>query len=389
MELLRINKGSKIFLTLILILVIGFITIIIVKDKKPEVSSLVLYPDLTKHPIYSNYNFIQSDSVINIGYQPSYLPTGIIFEVIKRDNILKKAVAESQKHIEYFPFLKGADVNFFLQKKILDAAVGGDMPALSAASSMDIVIPVIIQKGNISMVSSGPMLSDDLRGKRIAFPSGSISHYFILELLNSAGIAENDVKLIPIDISSLATALHQNDIDLYSSWEPNVSSDKKRHPDSYITYQKITNGYLYFSKTFVNNNPEEVVHILAAVIRSINWLKSDRDNLLLASEWNIADIEKLTGKRMVLKTTEIADLAMKDILGYYSKYSIVVSDDDVLLNHSLHKEYEFMAALNNNTENNNWEKVAISFDNNLITEILKHPTKFRLYDYDYSVNDLK
>lgn len=387
MNLLPINKGLKFFLISIFILFIGIFILFLSKKKEPVISSVELSPELFTHPVYSNYEFNRNDSVINIGIQPMYLPTGIILEVIKRDNILNKALSASGKQLKYYSFLKGADINFFLQQKSLDGGVGGDMPALSVSSSFDVVIPVIIQKGNAAIVSAKPMLTNELKRKRIAYPYGSISHYFILELMQSAGIAENMVRLIPMDVSSMSKALHNNEIDLFSAWEPNVSSALKQYPGFFITYQKITTGYLYFSKTFVQKNPKIVNHILAAVIRSISWMKSDRENLLLACEWNIMEMEKLTGEKSILNAAEIANLALKDILGYRSKYSIVINADDIRINSSLHKEYEFIAALNEEMKSNSWEQIMKSFDYNLINEILGHPKDFQLNEYDYVLNN--
>ena len=182
----------------------------------------------------------------------------------------------------------------------------------------------------------------------------------------------------------MAKALHNNEIDLFSAWEPTVIEALKQYPEYYITYQKITTGYLYFSKAFVQKNPEIVNHILAAVIRSISWMKSDRENLRLACEWNLKAMEELTGDKSNLNAEEIADVALKDILRYHSKSSIVLNDEELRINSSLHKEYDFLRALSGKTKNSNWEQVAKSFDNDLMKEILSHPQVFHLNDYDYN-----
>jgi sulfonate transport system substrate-binding protein len=377
------NKRTRPLLIFIIILLIGLFILFLINKKASELS-IVAPPELQDHPIYSQYEMKRNDSLINIGIQPLYLPTGIILELMKRDNILNRALSASGKEINYYSFLKGADVNFFLQKELLDGGVGGDMPALSASSSFDVLIPVIIQKGNASIVSVGPMLTNDLKGKRIAYPYGSISHYYILDLLHSSGIPENRVSLIPMEVSAMAKALHNNEIDLFSAWEPTVIEALKQYPEYYITYQKITTGYLYFSKAFVQKNPEIVNHILAAVIRSISWMKSDRENLRLACEWNLKAMEELTGDKSNLNAEEIADVALKDILRYHSKSSIVLNDEELRINSSLHKEYDFLRALSGKTKNSNWEQVAKSFDNDLMKEILSHPQVFHLNDYDYN-----
>lgn len=385
MILNRINKLTKIIITLILILVIGTLIVILVIKKDIQPSSVQSYPELVNHPIYSNYNFNQNDSIINIGIQPMYLPTGIIMEVVKRDKILNETLANFGKRINYYPFLKGADVNFFIKQKMIDGGVGGDMPALSIASDFEIVIPIILQKGNVSIVSNKPMLSDDIVGKRIAYPYGSISHYFLLELMRSAGITEHKVDMVPMEVSSMALALHNKEIDLFTAWEPIVESAIKQYPDFNVTFKQITTGYLYFSEVYVNENPTIVNHILAAVIRSISWLKSNNDNLLIACGWNLETIEDLTGKGNILNAEEILSLAKEDLIGYHSKYSIVIKDKYLKTNSSLYNEYEFLRALEKDSMDYNWKKVKKSFDNNMVNEILEHPDIFRLNEYDYKI----
>ena len=76
--------------------------------------------NLLKHPIYSRYVFDNTEKVINIGVQPLYLPTGLISEAMERDTVLQKALQDFGVEVRYYPFLKGDDVNFFLQNKDLD-----------------------------------------------------------------------------------------------------------------------------------------------------------------------------------------------------------------------------------------------------------------------------
>lgn len=387
MRLLPIKKQALIILSSVLILLIGTLIVFISIKKEAPQSSVVSTPDLVNHPIYSNYKLDLNDSVINIGIQPLYLPTGIIMEVVKRDKILNKTLVSLGKKIEYFSFLKGADVNFFLLKGALDGGVGGAMPALSASLTSDVIIPIIIQKGNISIVADKPMLTNDLKRKKIGYAHGSISHFFILELLYSGGFTEEMVSLIPMAISEMADALHNKEIDLYSSWEPNVAADYKKHPDSYVTFKKITNGYLYFSADFVHQNTKIVNHMLAALLRAITWMKSDRDNLLLACDWNLQEMEKLTGGKSILNAEEMADLALKDILGYLSIYESVISEEEFQYNSSLHKEFDFLLQVRKKEGDFDWEHTINSLNNDLIIEILEHPKVFQLYNYNYEIGE--
>lgn len=383
MRLQNLNTRNKLLLSSLIIIGITLLIYFLSTKQEMRMSPLGQPTNLPNHPIYSQYIYTQNDTTINIGFQPLYLPTGIIFEVIKRDRILQNALKRLGKKIAYFPYIKGADINFFLKQKELVAGVGGDMPALSASSEFDIIIPVILQKGNVSIVSSRPMLTNDMKGKRIAYPFGSISHYFLLDQLHDAGIKDNEVTLIPMDVRFMADALHNNKIDLFSAWEPIVASALKQYPKFFMTYRRISTGYLYFSRKFAVNNPKAVNYILASVIRAFTWMKRDRRNLLLACQWNLTEMEKLTGGKDILDTEEIADLALKDILGYNSKFSIVINENDTQINSPLHQEFRFLKGLNKVPASSRWDKVSKSFDRNLILKIFKQPKKYNLNKFDY------
>lgn len=73
-------------------------------------------PDYSDHPVYSAYDFSTADSVINIGLQPLYLPTSLIFEAVKHDSILHANMTNLGLELRFFDFLKGNDLNFYMQR---------------------------------------------------------------------------------------------------------------------------------------------------------------------------------------------------------------------------------------------------------------------------------
>ena len=177
-------------------------------------------PDLSDHPVYRDYHFGKADHVIDFGTQPVWLPTCMISETMRRDVLLKKALAEQGLEIQFHSFLKGADVNYFLARGDLEVGIGGDMPALSAAANSGVHIVALTQQGFCSIVAREDMLMKELRGKRIAYAFGSNAHYALLQSLASAGLRERDVRLIPLDVTEMPDALADGTINAFSAWEP-------------------------------------------------------------------------------------------------------------------------------------------------------------------------
>ncbi len=369
-----------------LVLVTAAIFLIIaalIKTGKDKPASVISLADLSRHPIYSTYRFDNTDNVVNIGTQPFYMPTGLITETMKHDVILKEAMKEHDVEVRFFPFLKGHDVNFFMLRGDLDAGVGGDMPAISLASDMDIIIPALIQQGFVSIVASRHMLVNELRGKRIGYAYGSNAHYTLLNTLSAEGLDESMVDLIPMEVSEMPEALFKGRIDAFSAWEPAPSITLISYPDKVIIHRSLSTGYLYFNKTLYDNHPDIMRLILAAEIRALRWIQADRQNLLKASQWTIDESGRLTDMNMVLSENKIAGLAMKDITG--RAFPPVIPESDLAQSGRIYKEFIFLNGLGKIPHSGNWEKVRDSFDLQILKSVLAEPAAYRLNEFIYDV----
>ena len=376
---MQIRISKPIIISILVLITIAFYSIyrMDLLQQNPESDKT----DSTLHPVYSEYNFDQAENVIKIGIQPLYHPTGLIFEVVRRDKILEQVLAKSGFTIEYYNFFKGDDVNYFLNINQLNAGVGGDMPAISAASKFAVTVPVMVQKGFDSIITRKLMVVRYLRGKKIGFPFGSISHYTLLNTLYSSGLSEADVDLIPMEVNKLSEALFNKQIDAFCAWEPAASEALNQHPEFFRNFQNTTSGFMYFKSDFSNKHPAETKHIIAAVLRAIRWLKSDMENLLIACKWNMESSESFTEKKSVLTAEELANLALLDILQLYGVPTL--DPIDMEPNGKLYKEFQFLRNLNKIPAETEWVKVKNSFNVQLLKDILTNRQQFMVDEYDY------
>lgn len=339
-------------------------------------------PDYSNHPIYGKYEFGDTDNTIDIGVQPLYLPTGIITETIRRDEILRDSLSKLGLNLRLHPFLKGDDVNFFLRRGDLEGGIGGDMPALTAAGTLDVVIPALIQQGFCAVVAEHPMLMEELRGKRIGYAFGSSAHYSLLNSLALAELTESDVTLVSMDATEMPLALREGRIDAFSAWEPTPTLALASDENAVVIHRSLSSGYLYFTKAFSEKHPEALREIVAAEIRALAWLQIDKVNLLKASAWDIAADEAIAGGPMLLTAQRNAELAKVDILGLGS--IPYIPETSLAPQGRLHREYEFLRALNKLPRSAHWDKVRSSFDRTIIEEIVSEGRRYRLDEFDYS-----
>jgi hypothetical protein len=339
--------------------------------------------DLSSHSIYSNYNFDRSGKVISFGVQPLYMPTGLIIEVIKRDHLLKHDLSSLDLELQFFSFLKGKDVNFFMLRNDISVGVGGDMPTLTLAVRGDIIIPALIQNGPVSIVTRKHMLLTDLRGKKIGYASGSNAHYVLLDFLSTVGLLEQDVKLVSLEVNMMVEALRNGEIDAFAAWEPTPQLGKIQY--SFVKgHQSFSSGFLYFDRNFFSNFPEALNRIIASEIRAINWIKSSKENLTQASKWAIKSAERLSGKKSLLSDKEYVFLAEQDILNRYSTKPYDINKSYLKNNGLLHNEFQFLKDLGILPPGAKWEKVKNSFNLKIVQKIIQENEKFKLQEFDYN-----
>ncbi len=343
----------------------------------PPSSSL----ELSKHPVYSKYQFNNTDNVINLGTQPLYMPTGLITEVMKRDVILRKTLKKLGMEIRFYSFLKGSDVNHFLKSGDLDAGIGGDMPAIIAAATLDVYIPILVQQGFLSIMADRHMLIKELRGKRIAYAYGSNAHYALLNALVSGGIDESQVKLIPMDVIEMPVALNSGKIDAFSAWEPTPFMTLKKFKKAVTIHRSLSSGYMYFLKNFSYRYPDVVHEILAGELRAVRWMQTSRQNLMQAGKWFLQESNELSGTNLDLSLDEIAKLAMEDIIRMSSIPSI--PENYLKENGALKREFEFLEKVDRIPSSVNWEKVRNSFDNSFLEDVVASPEKYHLNEFKF------
>ena len=355
----------------------------LLKTCKAEDQSIVKAQDLSHHPVYSKYKFSNAENVINLGVQPLYSPTGFITEVMKRDAVLRKNLSALGMEVRFYAFFKGGDVNWFLRKGNIDVGIGGDMPAITAAATMDTVIPALIQQGFTSVVANRSMLIRELRGKKIGYAFGSNAHYALLKALSSGRLSEDQVKLISMDVNEMPEALQSGKVTAFSAWEPTPAITLMKYPENVVIHRYLSSGYIYFTKIFSDKYPEVVRQIVAAEIRALRWMQSSRENLLKASEWALQASERLTMQKVELSVEENASLAEDDILGITS--APIIPQNDLRQNGSLFTEFEFLKALNQIPASANWKKVRGSFDLQIMIDVVTHSKEYKLNEFNYDI----
>lgn len=160
---------------------------------------------------------------VRLGYQE--IPNGDL--VVKDAGVLETCLPKAK--ITWSKFASGATVIQAFGSNSLDLGLLGSAAAARALSApLNIGMKAVWVHDVIgaaeSLAVKDPAITTvaGLRGKRIAVPFASTSHYSLLAALTAAGI-ERDVQLINMQPDAIAAAWRGGDIDAAFIWEPTLS----------------------------------------------------------------------------------------------------------------------------------------------------------------------
>lgn len=155
-----------------------------------------------------------------IGFGPAYVG-------VERGLFEKEGVRVEIKRIEETGQLRAA-----LLSKQVDAIIGtADSLASGAAAGLPakVVLQVDESFGSDALVvGEGIRSIQDMRGKQVAFAQGLPSHFFLLTVLDEAGMAAADIKPVYMEAPEAGAAFVAERVDAAVTWEPWVSQALKR-----------------------------------------------------------------------------------------------------------------------------------------------------------------
>lgn len=264
--------------------------------------------------VYAAYQFDRSPEALNIGVQPLWIPTCVLWEVMARDQRLQADLRQAGCRLTAHAFFKGRDMNGFLRDGRLQGGMIGDLPALKAASEFDVRIVSLIQQGPCSVIAREAMPLEQLRGRPVGYAPGSNAHYTLVRILGKHNMNPSDVQLVPMDVIEMAGALAERRIDAFSAWEPTPTLARLNHPSFEVLEQEEARGYLCFTGQFAQKRPETTRALVASEIRALRWLRRNDRNLYIASGWARDRAVAFAGGELPLTAYDFLRLARRDLL---------------------------------------------------------------------------
>ncbi|MEU6243414.1 ABC transporter substrate-binding protein [Streptomyces sp. NPDC047024] len=226
---------------------------------------------------------------LRIGYFA--FPSGDL--LVKHRKLLEKALPGYS--VSWVKFDSGASVNQAFLGKSLDIAALGSSPfarGISGSSPIPYKVAFVLDVAgeNEALVARRKLGIKDvagLKGRTVATPFASTSHYSLLAALDKAGLKASDVKLVDLQPQAILAAWQRGDIDAAYVWLPTL--DELRKTGTQLTSSKEigaggkpTLDLAVVSDDLIARDPKVVDAWRKAEAEALRLLKSDPDGSVRA-----------------------------------------------------------------------------------------------------------
>lgn len=182
---------------------------------------------------------------------------------------------------------------------------------------------LVVQKdGNINHIK-------ELKGKVVATPFSSTSHYSLLKAIEDEGLHSTDMTILDMNTEDIIAAWGRGDLDGAYTWEPTLSVIKETGRVLVDSEKMANRGYMtanieLVNKDFSDKYPELVEGYLESLAKAVNLYNTDPDTAINSCsqhlEIDYEDAKKqVEGSRWLTANEQISSdyLGTEDSIGKF------------------------------------------------------------------------
>jgi len=280
-------------------------------------------------------------AVLRIGAQPFPLYSSIY--VAKELGFLDEELKAIGASYVWSEFKSGPLVNEAVAAGTQDIGFMADQPAIIARSSgIDIEIIANVAYGEKALAVLVPVDSKitspkDLKGKKVAYVTGSYAQHLLALVLNGAGLSFGDIESVSLAASDQPLALQGGQVDAIVVWEQYISILENRGTAKVLidgTGIKRGNMVTYAIVDYAKKHPLVIEAYIKACKRASDFIESDPTKAAEAIAGNFG-IDAVTMKRILSKFQFSPAITKEDIdeIGKVKDYilaeKIIQNDIDI------------------------------------------------------------
>lgn len=258
------------------------------------------------------------------GGMPSEIKIG--YQVSASAELLAKALGLAEKaftdtKVQYISFDSGRDVNTAMASGGIDVGlIGSVLVAVGIAQKMPYqpyFIHSVIGEAEALVVKKDINSISDIRGRTIAVPFGSTTHFSFLSLLKLENIPEKELKVLDLQPQNMVAAWQRGDIDGGYIWYPHLPKLAEDGGKTLVTSADmakkgvVTADLGVVRKEFADKYPDAVKKYVEALDEAVKFYRKSPEEAgkQISKELGISPEESLQAmnKLIWLTSEEQAD----------------------------------------------------------------------------------
>jgi taurine transport system substrate-binding protein len=242
--------------------------------------------------------------------EPTELKVG--FQVVPNAEVLAKALKLVEKRmpntkVRWLSFDSGRDVNTAMAANGIDLGESGSVPTSTGIAQKlpyQVYFIQYLVGDNEALVvrkSGTAKTLVDVKGKKIAVPFGSTSHFSFLSALKQQGIKESELKIIDMQPPDMLAAWQRGDIDGGFVWQPTLAKMINSGGRVMVTAKTlaakgiVTADLALVHKNLLNQYPEAVTQYVSAMNEAVQFYRDKPEEAAkaIAPELGLSPAESL------------------------------------------------------------------------------------------------
>lgn len=154
---------------------------------------------------------------LNVAYMPNY---GSLWAI---ENAIEQGfLADENIKVNLVEFQDGPTIIAAMENGSIDVGyIGQGAHKLCINGRATIFALSHISNGDALIGGPGITKVEDLKGKKVAYSSGSSSEDILVNSLTKYGMTMSDIEAVDMDASAIVTAMLSNGVDACATWSPN------------------------------------------------------------------------------------------------------------------------------------------------------------------------
>lgn len=215
---------------------------------------------------------------LNVAYMPNYCSLWSIENAIHKGYLEEEGIK-----VNLVEFQDGPTIIAAMESGSIDIGfIGQGAHKLCINGKAKIFALSHISNSDAVIGGKGIGKIEDLKGKKVAYSSGSSSEDILVNSLNKVEMKMSDIEAIDMDASAIVTAMLSGSVDACATWSPNTIKILEEMKDSV----KLTDNMTFADKTvsldswvviprYAENNKDIILRFTRALFKAMDYAAND------------------------------------------------------------------------------------------------------------------